>query len=139
MGLRCSYREQPRKSGTISWILGLSNNAYFAIYGEPLTSKDTYKYQMAIVTIDGRKCMAFKITEKDEFRNIYHTVYDISVEGNHTFACNGFIVHNCHASAILVTPDAIENYTPLEGMYSNDTSTGERTYIRASAYTFHQL
>ncbi|MSU08249.1 PHP domain-containing protein [Veillonellaceae bacterium WCA-693-APC-5D-A] len=139
MGLRCSYREQPRKSGTISWILGLSNNACFAIYGEPLTSKDTYKYQMAIVTIDGRKCMAFKITEKDEFRNIYHTVYDISVEGNHTFACNGFIVHNCHASAILVTPDAIENYTPLEGMYSNDTSTGERTYIRAAAYTFHQL
>lgn len=44
-----------------------------------------------------------------------------------------------HASAILVTPDDIENYTPLEGCYSNDTSTGERKYIRAAAYTFHQL
>lgn len=47
--------------------------------------------------------------------------------------------NSIHASAILVTPDAIENYTPLEGCYSNDTSTGERTYIRAAAYTFHQL
>ena len=44
-----------------------------------------------------------------------------------------------HASAILVTPDDIENYTPLEGTNSNDTSTGERKYIRAAAYTFHQL
>lgn len=44
-----------------------------------------------------------------------------------------------HASAILVTPDEIENYTPLEGCYSTDVSTGERKYIQAAAYTYHQL
>lgn len=44
-----------------------------------------------------------------------------------------------HASAILVTPDEIENYTPLEGCYSADVSTGERKYIQAAAYTYHQL
>ena len=44
-----------------------------------------------------------------------------------------------HASAILVTPDEIENYTPLEGCYSADVSTGERKYIQAAAYTCHQL
>lgn len=44
-----------------------------------------------------------------------------------------------HASAILVTPDEIENYTPLEGCYSTDVSTGKRKYIQAAAYTYHQL
>lgn len=44
-----------------------------------------------------------------------------------------------HASAVLVTPDEIENYTPLEGCYSTDVSTGKREYTRAAAYTYHQL
>ena len=44
-----------------------------------------------------------------------------------------------HASAILVTPDDIENYTPVEGCNSTDVSTGERKYTRAAAYTYHQL
>ncbi|MGM9579904.1 MAG: hypothetical protein ACI3U2_01550 [Anaerovibrio sp.] len=61
-------------------------------------------------------------------------LYDVAKHFNYRLDKTGV-----HASAILVTPDAIENYTPLEGCYSNDTSTGERTYIRAAAYTFHQL
>ena len=44
-----------------------------------------------------------------------------------------------HASAILITPDEIENYCPLEGCYSNDTSTGKRVWIRAAAYDWHKL
>ena len=31
-----------------------------------------------------------------------------------------------HASAILVTPDAVENYCPVERCTSTDTSTGKR-------------
>lgn len=44
-----------------------------------------------------------------------------------------------HASAILITPDEIENYCPLEGCYSTDTSTGKRVWIRAAAYDWHKL
>lgn len=44
-----------------------------------------------------------------------------------------------HASAVLVTPDDLVNYTPVEGCYSNDTSTKKREYIRTACYSFHEL
>lgn len=44
-----------------------------------------------------------------------------------------------HASAVLVTPDDLVNYTPIEGCYSNDTSTGKRVYLRTACYSFHEL
>lgn len=44
-----------------------------------------------------------------------------------------------HASAVLVTPDDLVNYTPVEGCYSNDTSTGKRVYLRTACYSFHEL
>ena len=44
-----------------------------------------------------------------------------------------------HASAVLVTPDDLVNYTPVEGCYSNDTSTGKREYLRTACYSFHEL
>lgn len=44
-----------------------------------------------------------------------------------------------HASAVLVTPDDLVNYTPIEGCYSNDTSTGKREYLRTACYSFHEL
>lgn len=44
-----------------------------------------------------------------------------------------------HASAILVTPDSVENYCPVEGLYSNDTSTGKREYTRVAAFEYHTL
>ena len=44
-----------------------------------------------------------------------------------------------HASAVPVTPDDLVNYTPVEGCYSNDTSTGKREYIRTACYSFHEL
>ena len=44
-----------------------------------------------------------------------------------------------HASAVLVTPDDLVNYTPVEGCFSNDTSTGKRVYLRAACYSFHEL
>lgn len=44
-----------------------------------------------------------------------------------------------HASAVLVTPDDLVNYTPVEGCFSNDTSTGKRVYLRTACYSFHEL
>ena len=44
-----------------------------------------------------------------------------------------------HASAVLVTPDDLVNYTPVEGCYSNDTSTKKRVYLRTACYSFHEL
>lgn len=44
-----------------------------------------------------------------------------------------------HASAVLVTPDDLVNYTPVEGCFSNDTSTGKREYLRTACYSFHEL
>ena len=44
-----------------------------------------------------------------------------------------------HASAILVTPDAVENYCPVEGCTSTDTSTGKREYCRVAAFEYHTL
>lgn len=44
-----------------------------------------------------------------------------------------------HASAILVTPDAVENYAPVEGCTSTNTSTGKREYIRVAAFEYHTL
>lgn len=44
-----------------------------------------------------------------------------------------------HASAILVTPDAVENYCPVEGCTSTNTSTGKREYIRVAAFEYHTL
>lgn len=44
-----------------------------------------------------------------------------------------------HASAVLVTPNDLVNYTPVEGCYSNDTSTGKREYLRTACYSFHEL
>lgn len=45
----------------------------------------------------------------------------------------------CHASAILVTPDDIENYAPIEGMSATNIVTGKKEYIRAVCYDFHDL
>lgn len=44
-----------------------------------------------------------------------------------------------HASAILVTPDAVEKYCPIEGCTSTNTSTGKREYIRVAAFEYHTL
>ena len=44
-----------------------------------------------------------------------------------------------HASAILVTPDAVEKYCPVEGCTSTDTSTGKREYVRVAAFEYHTL
>lgn len=44
-----------------------------------------------------------------------------------------------HASAILVTPDAVEKYCPIEGCTSTNTSTGQREYIRVAAFEYHTL
>lgn len=44
-----------------------------------------------------------------------------------------------HASAILVTPDDIVNYTPVEGCNTKNKATGEREYIRIACYDFHEL
>lgn len=44
-----------------------------------------------------------------------------------------------HASAVLVTPDDLVNYTPVEGCFSNDTSTDKRVYLRTACYSFHEL
>lgn len=44
-----------------------------------------------------------------------------------------------HASAILVTPDAVEQYCPIEGCTSTNTSTGKREYIRVAAFEYHTL
>lgn len=51
--------------------------------------------------------------------------------------CGRLSKKGVHASGILVTPDAIENYAPIEGCYSTDTSTGKREYIRAVGYEYH--
>lgn len=53
--------------------------------------------------------------------------------------CGRLDKQGVHASAILVTPDAIENYCPVEGCRSNNTATGETEYIRVAAYEFHTL
>ena len=42
-----------------------------------------------------------------------------------------------HASAVLVTPDSLLNYCPVEG--ANSSSGGERHYERMAAYDFHQI
>lgn len=44
-----------------------------------------------------------------------------------------------HASAVLVTPDDIVNYTPVEGCNTKNKATGEREYIRIACYDFHEL
>ncbi len=44
-----------------------------------------------------------------------------------------------HASAILVTPDEVEKYCPVEGCTSTDTSTGKREYCRVAAFEYHTL
>ena len=44
-----------------------------------------------------------------------------------------------HASAILVTPDAVAKYCPIEGCTSTNTSTGKREYIRVAAFEYHTL
>ena len=51
--------------------------------------------------------------------------------------CGRLSKKGVHASGILVTPDAIENYAPIEGCFSTDTSTGKREYIRAVGYEYH--
>lgn len=45
----------------------------------------------------------------------------------------------CHASAVLVTPDSIENYCPVEGAKSRDSSTGELAYTRMAGYEYHTV
>ena len=44
-----------------------------------------------------------------------------------------------HASAILITPDDVTNYCPLEGAYSTDAGTGKRVWTRVAAYDWHKL
>lgn len=51
--------------------------------------------------------------------------------------CGRLSKKGVHASGILVTPDAIENYAPIEGCSSSDKSTGKREYIRAVGYEYH--
>ena len=51
--------------------------------------------------------------------------------------CGRLSKKGVHASGILVTPDAIENYAPIEGCSSTDKSTGKREYIRAVGYEYH--
>lgn len=51
--------------------------------------------------------------------------------------CGRLSKKGVHASGILVAPDAIENYAPIEGCFSTDTSTGKREYIRAVGYEYH--
>lgn len=44
-----------------------------------------------------------------------------------------------HASAILVTPEKITSYCPLEGAWSTDKNNGGKTWTRAAAYDWHKL
>ena len=44
-----------------------------------------------------------------------------------------------HASAILVTPDAVEKYCPIEGCNSTDVLTKKSKYIRVAAFEYHTL
>ena len=44
-----------------------------------------------------------------------------------------------HASAILVTPEPITTYCPLEGAWSTDKTNGGKTWTRAAAYDWHKL
>ena len=40
----------------------------------------------------------------------------------------------CHASAVLVTPDAVENYCPIEGAKSSS-----KEYTRLAGYEYHTV
>lgn len=44
-----------------------------------------------------------------------------------------------HASAILVAPDKITKFCPLEGAWSTDKENGGKSWTRAAAYSWHDL
>lgn len=49
------------------------------------------------------------------------------------------VMTGCHASAVVVTPDAIENYCPVEGAKVRDASTGETAYTPMAGYEYHTV
>lgn len=79
--------------------------------------------QEDILTIDGE-------LNKEEREELYDIVQHFNGRINKL---------GCHASAILVTPDDIENYAPIEGMSATNIVTGKKEYIRAACYDFHDL
>ena len=48
--------------------------------------------------IDGRVYLACEFTKSEPLENPHSTVYDFTVEDDHTFCVPGFAVHNCHVS-----------------------------------------
>lgn len=49
------------------------------------------------------------------------------------------VMTGCHASAVVVTPDTIENYCPVEGAKVRDASTGETAYTPMAGYEYHTV
>ena len=123
------YTKNPSKDDVGKAAAQLAGQALARIY------EDSYPADRRIALVKSLTSLEDILTAPSDFtKEERERLYDVAINFAGRVSKVGI-----HASCVLVTPDDVVNYSPIEGMTSVNIVTGQREYTRTACYEFHTL